>query len=122
MLTRMADDDVTPNNSSSDDPLNEESLQIILANYKKALEQEFDLEKAPELVDSEILTERIKKQMIGKLPIAVKTLVHLAEHADSENVRLQASKYIVEAAIGKNGMSPIEDPMTAMLKKLAENK
>lgn len=107
--------------SDNDEPLTQESLQLQLANYRKALEQEFDLEARPELIDADVLAESIKKQMIQKLPIGFKTLAYLAEHAESESVRLHSAKFIIEAAIGKNALAPISDPMQGLLSKLAHD-
>lgn len=114
--------DETPANDGSSEELSQESLQVILANYKKALEQEFDLEVRPELVDPEILTEAIKKQMIGKLPVAFKSLAYLAEHADSESVRLSSSKFIIECAIGKQAIALPGDPLSNLLKNLTPDR
>lgn len=97
-----------PDDSNADN--DEQSLQAQLQAYYRSIEQEFDIEAKPELIDADIMADTIKKRMIEKLPVAFRSLAYLAEHADSESIRFQSSKYIIEAAIGKQAIAPPGDP------------
>lgn len=115
--TPMPIEPAQPN--KDDKPKDDAELQRMLAEYKRALEQEFDVVERPEIVDPTLLAEAVKKQMITHLPKAFATIVYLTEHGESHAIRLTAAKYIVESAIGKNAIAiNPADPLSTIMSKL----
>ena len=95
----MADD---PTNSNQDDkPLDKKTLQELLEqheNDKRALRQEFE-ETAS---NTEAVTSKNADKRISSLaPDAYVALTYLVNNADSESVRLNAAKYILDITMGK---------------------
>lgn len=108
----------TPGNNGEPDP---SSMAVQLAAYRKALEEEFELTNNPELADPEKLAAKARQLLLSGVPSAVSGMRALAEHADSENVRLGAQKFIIENALGKGAAAEKESALDKMLKELQGN-
>src|SRR5665213_3571418 len=98
--------------------LTRESLQGQLDAHSRALREEFELstKETPETDNLEKFTKDFFK---SHLHSAAAQIVHLANNADSETVRLSSSKYIIEAALVQNEEDA--NPLAALLKDLVKN-
>lgn len=101
----------------------DDDLNTKLQAYRKALEEEYEFDRlqAGGDADPAQTAQTTYNQLVKGGPSAILTLRALAEGATSENVRLSASKFIVESLLGKNSIATPEDPMTLLLKELAGN-
>lgn len=115
-----ASDSNDPNVGDPEDP--EVTLAAKLQAYYRSMEQEFDIEQRPELIDAGTLADTVKKQMIGHLPKAFKSLAYLSEHAKSEQVKLTASRFIIECSIGNKAMAPPGDPLESLLRSMTADR
>jgi len=96
-------------------------LQQELANYQKALEEEWGSAKLELPENHEQLVEATRKEIIRGIPKAVSNIVFLAEHAANENVRLKACMYLTDNGLGEGGKFNPEDPMDVLIKKLTRD-
>lgn len=119
----MDDDAFTPDPEIPDSPDKEavkKQLQEELAKYEKAFEEEWATEKAYEdgkLTPIEI-RRRTKELLTQATPKAVASMLHLSQHARSEQVRMAAAKFILEASIGKESGGLVGDPMLELMEGL----
>ena len=99
-----------------DNNLTQESLQAELNKYAEAFKQEYELATAasPENVE-EYTRDYFKKNVHS----AAAQIVWLANNAESESVRGNMAKYIVEAAIAEGDAAG--DPIKELLKSLTAN-
>lgn len=99
---------------------NEKSLQARLAEYQKAIEAEFEIsDKHGEGLNVTNIAEQTREMLTRAVPVAVSRLIHLVEHADKETTQLSAAKYVLDAALGKGKIPGVDDPMTDLLKQIA---
>lgn len=101
---------------SSDPEFTEEDLRLELAKYSKALKEEFETSIAAE---PENVAEHSQTYFKAHVPSAIAQLVWLANNAESETVRMNASKYVFEQASKKEEAD--KDPVSALLRKLVNN-
>lgn len=95
------------------------SLQNEINRVKQdmsALQSEFN--NLAESDDDNITPEVARKALVASAPSAIQQIISLAVHADSDSVRLNASKYIVDVALGK---VQIGDPADDAFNKLLNN-
>lgn len=88
----------------SDDPRDEynATLQEELNRVKndmKALQSEFN--DLAENDDGTLTPDAARKALIAGAPAAIQQIIILSHNADSESVRLNASKYVVDVTLGK---------------------
>jgi hypothetical protein len=98
------------------DPLDEASLQKHLNEYHKALEEEFKVSSAKTPENVEELTHEFFK---NNSAYAAAQIAWLSQHADSESVRLNAAKYIIDK--GALDARADGDPIKDLLKQLTKN-
>lgn len=100
----------------ADDGLTEEKLQAKLEQYQTAIQQEYEIatQKSPENVD-----EYTTKFFRDNTPLAAAQIVWLAHNADSESVRANLLKYIIEQAkeIENASGDPIKDLIASLKTK-----
>jgi hypothetical protein len=125
VITLMADDNdflFEPIEEGPDKEANEKNLQQKLADYKAALEQEFEL--GVDYSDGKLTPEQIRDRtdelLTQTLPKAVARMKHIIEHSTNDNLALNASKFIIERTMGKEG-GRISDPLDELLKGLRAN-
>jgi hypothetical protein len=73
----------------------------------------------PEVTDAELARERLMRAA----PLAAASVAHLAIHGRTEQIRLAASKYIIDGVVG-GGFSAdghVDDVLLALVSKLADN-
>lgn len=78
-----------------------------LGDYKKAVEQEFQLRQGT--------PEKVFEDAQEK---AAETIVRLADSAASENLRFRAASYILDSTVFK--VRSTEDDLTKLLKEMRE--
>jgi hypothetical protein len=111
---------VDPTPDGPDKEANEKALQQKLADYQKALEEEWassEKYKEGQLPPTEIRA-KTKELLTQAIPKAVASLLQLSQHAQAENVRLKAAMYIVDKGIGREAAGMVGDPMEELLKEL----
>lgn len=97
-------------------------LQLKLAAYHRAIEGEFNLlQDAAQSGEADKIAEAARKMLTDHTPSAVRTLTWLAENADSESVRMNCSKYILDNVLGKSGLATPVDPLEKLVKELQGN-
>ena len=95
-----------------------EDLQTKLNEYHKALEEEFNTKTAVEInEDSPEIIEKTRGKLIQEIPASIGMMAILRDHAKSETVRFQASKYFIDNGLGK-GENNVSDPVEDLIKKL----
>ena len=107
-----------------DKEANERALQTKLAEYRQALEEEFEVGVKYEdgrLTPTEI-RDRTKELLTGAVPKAVARMLYLVEHGKTEQVQLKASQFIIEAGIGKDGGGLVGDPLENLLTQINATK
>lgn len=110
----MADDDFE--RLSNDPELTQEKLAAELQAYSQALREEFEAktEKEPENVE-----EHIKGFFRANVHTAAAQIVWLSINAESETVKLSASKEIVRLAVAAE--QDDKDPVANILAQLKSN-
>ena len=99
-----------------DDSLTQESLQAELNKYAEAFRQEYELNTN---VDPSNVEEYTKDFFRKNVHSAAAQIVWLANNAESESVRGNMAKYVVEAAVAEGDAAG--DPIKDLLKKLTAN-
>ena len=92
------------------DETQESEFSRELQAHKRALESEFKVEDLDNKSTIEIAYEA-RKLFYESVPQAARTIIDLSRHADSEQVRLGASKFIyeqVEKLEGKEAADPVK--------------
>lgn len=114
----MPTDSTNPENPEEQpEALTEETLQKRLREYQEAYRQEFEVSlKAKPDQAAELTQEFFKENM----PLAGASIVWLAEHAESEGIRLAASKFIIER--GTKDSEAQGDPLQRVLDQLTKPK
>lgn len=92
------------------------NLQEQHAAYVKALNEEFERKTA---VEPENVDQHMKDFFKANVHYAAAQVVHLSMHADSETVRLSASKLIITEA--RQAEEAAKDPMKAIIEGLQNN-
>jgi hypothetical protein len=107
------------NNNASDTPNspNDPSLNEKLQSYYDAIKSEFDASNPDNPMNREI----VRSQLLTKLPVALQSIIFLAEYADSESVRLNASKFIYKEVLNPDGALG-DDEIQTLLKELTHSK
>lgn len=95
------------------EPENEKALQAQLEKYKAAIESEYKLavENAPEQV-----AEHTKEFFKNQAAQAAAQIAWLCMNAESESVRLSASKYIIDRGVADSASDG--DPIKELLTQL----
>lgn len=93
-----------------DEALKEEVLE--LANFKKALEEEF---RTKNLEDPETIAAT-KGHVVDMVPDAATQLKWLIKHAESESVRANLSKWIMELAMKRAERNEEDEALKEFLK------
>lgn len=101
---------------ASDPEFTDEDVKRELASFAEALRQEFEEKQHAQ---PENVAQHTQEYFKANSPHAIAQIVWLSIHAESETVRMNASKYIVEKAISKEEAD--KDPVSALLRKLAGN-
>lgn len=70
---------------------------------------------------SELRVQKTREMLTTALPVAVRTLCELAAYATSESVRLKASQYLIDRALGREGNISDEDEATKLLRRLIKS-
>lgn len=97
-------------------------LQAKLAVYHAAIESEFNLvTDAINSGEAPAIAEAARKLLQDRAGEAARTIGWLAANADSESVRLTASKYILDNALGVKGLAIPTDPLEALVNELRGN-
>lgn len=94
-------------------------LQAELDRYKrdsKALQEEFNT------VEEEDSPAAVKKALIVAAPDAIQMVIALASHGDTDGIRLNASKYIIDVALGKVKIEANSDGFDNLIKGLMQEK
>jgi hypothetical protein len=99
-----------------DNTLTPDSLQAELNKYAEAFKQEYELNSA---ADPSQVHEYTKDFFRKNVHSAAAQIVWLANSAESESVRMNASKYIVEAALAEGDAAG--DPIKDLLNRLTKN-
>jgi hypothetical protein len=115
----MAEDpfQVDPTPNSPDKDANDKALQGILKDYKQAMEEEWERDErysGGKLTPVEI-REKTKELLTGAVPKAVAVMLHIAQHGANESNRMNAAKYIIDKAVGKEIGALVGDPLEALL-------
>jgi len=97
------------------DPVTPENLQEKLAAYQQAIKEEFEVSSE---ADPENIEEYTRDFFKKNIHIFAAQIAHLAIAADSETVRLNASKYGIEAALADSRADG--DPMRDLLAELTK--
>jgi hypothetical protein len=85
-----------------------------VANYRKALEEEF----AGKDMDDPEVAIGAKKKIMELVPDAGKNIKWLLNHAESEHIRKDLSKWIMELAMKAHEKSSGDDVLSKLLKEL----
>lgn len=112
MMARMADNE--PNQ-----PELTPELQAKLNNYQRAIEEEFAQAEAKATKTGEDFETLIRETFKDHTPEACAQVVWLASNADSEGIRLQASKLIISEAF--KIAEKEADPITKLIRDLQAN-
>lgn len=100
-----------------ENPETPEELQAKLVAYQQAIQEEYAVElKAKPDQAAELTQEFFKENM----PLAGGVLVHLCEHSDSDTVRMNCAKFIIEQG-NKDAIRDC-DPMAEILRQLTAPK
>lgn len=97
--------------------LEDKNLQSELQDYHKAIREEWGVTEENEALTEDELNLKLRRQLIQYAPDAMATIVHLAKHADSEQVRAGCAKFLVEALSGKKGLVDPESAIDKLLRK-----
>jgi hypothetical protein len=102
----------------ADDGLDEKSLQVELEKYRQAYKQEFELKA--QLANNPAEIEATMREFFqNNVTMASAQIAHLAAYSTSDAVRLNASKYIVEAAFRAAELQ--NDPLSKLFDELKAN-
>jgi hypothetical protein len=115
----VPDPDNPKSDTSSD--ISDPSLQARLQDYYRAIQSEFDTATNDgDSGDQEVYAEAVRKSLRQHMPTAVATIVNLSISAESENVRLNASKYIIEVGLDMDKGAGKSDPLADLVKQLTK--
>lgn len=111
----MDANNVNPTNDGK--PYDEEkTLKEILEQTQlemEALQAEFNV------INPESNAESIRKALVAAAPQAIQQIITLSHYAESESVRANTSKYIIDVASGKNQIGDqTETELTKLLRDL----
>lgn len=101
---------------ANDPEFTDEDAKRELLEYSKALRQEFE---DKQYAEPENVAQHTQDYFKANSPHAIAQIVWLSINAESETVRMNASKYIIDHAIKKEDAD--KDPVSALLRKLAGN-
>lgn len=116
-------DPAEPAKPAKDEPLvfglSDAELQKELAEYKKALEQEFELAKDPNDRASENVEMYTRDFFKKNLAHAAASIVWLSSNSNSDSVRANCCKFIIQEAIADARADG--DPIRDLLRELTAN-
>ena len=113
-----ADPDQPDFDFTNGEGLTEEEMRARLANYAKAIQEEYETQRAATPEDEVVTsTKEFFRNHIGE---AAAQIVYLANNAASETVRLNASKYVIEEANAKSDTGRGSE-IDNLLEKLTKN-
>lgn len=101
---------------ANDPEFTDEDAKRELLLYSQALRQEFEDKQHAE---PENVAQHTQDYFKANSPHAIAQIVWLSLNAESETVRLNASKFIIDHAIKKEDAD--KDPVSALLRSLAGN-
>lgn len=100
-------------------------LQARLDDYNRNFEALSSALGEASLLDAstatELKLEKTREMMVQALPIAVQTIVEIANYSLSDSIRLKAAMYIVDRTMGRDISVVEEDEATKLLRKLSGN-
>lgn len=91
--------------------------QEVLNDYHRAFEGEF----TDSLDTWKETTEKAYNDLAEALPIANATIVHLAQGAESEGVRLKAAIFIYDKVLGRDAVINPHDPLADLVNRLRKS-
>ena len=102
-----------------DEEVTPENLQEKLAAYQQAIKEEYEVSSE---ADPENIEEYTRDFFKKNVHIFAAQIAHLAVHADSETVRMNCSKYGIEAALADSRADgdPMRDLLAELTKKEAK--
>jgi hypothetical protein len=107
-----------------DEETEQAKLERTLREYRKAVEEEFEQDKA--YTEGKATPAQIRKRtreiLTQAIPGAVASMHYLSQHAKAETVRKSASQFIIEMALGKEAAASglVGDPMEILLNQLTD--
>lgn len=114
--------------AKSEDEIREElrleyaaNMQEELTGYRKALEQELGTLGELNADDPDTVT-KVRNKLLLLVPDAYSAMSQLINHADSEAVRANLSKFVFTEAIGKAKTQDEEDELRKLLGDLKPSK
>lgn len=113
-------DNLTNPSNSDDSKKGRETLEQIVKQVQEdqaALQAEFNIPQDPNSEDA-TQPDTIRKALVAAAPRAIQEIISLSTMAESESVRANTCKYILDVAIGK---VQIGDPTADGLNKLLED-
>lgn len=87
-----------------------------LAAYKTAIEQEF----STKTLDDPVMAARAKEEIVGLVPEAAVQLRWLITHADSESIRKDISKWVMELAMQTSAKNERDDALNELLESITK--
>lgn len=100
---------------------NESELQKKLAQYKLAMQQEYELADKASPEDLEQIRNNAASAFLGAVPKAVQHILYLMEHAEKDTTQLTAARFVIQTALAKDGVAETGDVLTNLIKQLAAN-
>jgi hypothetical protein len=91
-----------------------------LQQYQKAMEQEFELASKATDQDLETIRNNTAAKLLQAVPNAVERILYLLEHAEKDTTQLNAAKFIIANALGKEAIGDTTDPLTNLLRELTK--
>lgn len=98
------------------EPVSEETLQLMLHNYSDALRQEFEIEVNNDPDNTPAFTHKFFRE---HMHIAAAQIVHLCTAGETDNIKLNASKFVV--IMGNKQADEEGDPIKNLLAELTRN-
>lgn len=102
--------------NDASDPRGPEDPELVLKNYALALQQEYE-DKVEETPDN--VQEHTQNFFRSKVHTAAAQIAWLADHAESETVKLNANKFILTQAFADEESE--KNPLAALLQGLTKN-
>jgi hypothetical protein len=98
-------------------PDNSLNLQAELKKYQAAIKQEYENAVASGAGDQSQLEEYTQEYFKKNINMAAAQIAWLAQNAESESVRMNASKYVIERALAQSAKDA--DPIKALLTEIS---
>ena len=108
-----------PTPDGPDEEANRAELEKKLKEYHQAISEEFEVgvKYGEGTLTPVEIRDRTKELLTQGVPMAVARMVHLINHGQTESIQFNASKFVIERAMGKDG-GQIADPLEALMAEL----